>query len=120
VTPRQNRLAVWPVRTSRFGPNLLIRRAVHVLPDAHVLITDQANNRIIEGNLKKEHTSGSTRFEHTRRTSFNGPNSAELLENGHILIADRNNRASRLRAAITSQDFSRRGTAILSRRQPPR
>ncbi len=61
------------------------------LPNFHVLITDQANARIIEVNLRKQivwsYPGGNT----NASDQLNNPNSAELLENGHILIADENN-----------------------------
>jgi hypothetical protein len=61
------------------------------LPNLHVLITDQGNNRIIEVNLRKEIV---WQFPGSSTNTLNSPNSAELLENGHILIADENaNRA---------------------------
>ena len=64
------------------------------LPDAHVLITDQANNRIIEVNLDKKIVWQYPGSNTNAADQLNGPNSAELLENGHILIADQgNNRA---------------------------
>jgi len=64
------------------------------LPDAHVLITDQANNRIIEVNLGKQIVWQYPGSNTNDADQLNGPNSAELLENGHILIADQgNNRA---------------------------
>ena len=58
------------------------------LPNFHVLITDQANNRIIEVTLAKKivwEFPGSSTDPNAALTS---PNSAELLENGNILIAD--------------------------------
>ena len=63
------------------------------LPNGHVLITDQANERVIEVTLKKEIVwqygmSGASGCESNQ---LNNPNSAELLANGHILIADENN-----------------------------
>jgi hypothetical protein len=61
------------------------------LPNAHVLITDQGNNRIIEVTLYKyivwEYPGSNT----NPADQLNSPNSAEVLENGHILIADENN-----------------------------
>jgi hypothetical protein len=61
------------------------------LPNVHVLITDQGNNRIIEVNLDKQivwqYPGGNT----NDADQLNSPNSAELLKNGHILIADENN-----------------------------
>jgi hypothetical protein len=72
------------------GPNLLNVPVFAIqLPNHDILITDQANNRIIEVNLQKQivwsygPTSGPG--------ALNNPNSAELLTNGHILIADENN-----------------------------
>jgi len=83
------------------GPNQLnVPVAATFLPNGDILITDQSNERVIEVNRKKEIvwqygvtgvigsapcTPGVTPGE------LNNPNSAELLENGHILIADENN-----------------------------
>jgi len=77
------------------GPNLLNTPVQNTwLPDAHVLITDQANNRIIEVNLAKKIVWQYPGSNTNEADQLNGPNSAELLENGHILIADQgNNRA---------------------------
>jgi hypothetical protein len=77
------------------GPNLLDTPVQCTwLPDAHVLITDQANNRIIEVNLKKQIVWQYPGSNTNDADQLNGPNSAELLANGHILIADQgNNRA---------------------------
>jgi hypothetical protein len=77
------------------GPNLLDTPVQCTwLPDTHVLITDQANNRIIEVNLKKKIVWQYPGSNNNEADQLNGPNSAELLENGHILIADQgNNRA---------------------------
>ncbi len=61
------------------------------LPNAHVLITDQGNNRIIEVNLRKEIVWQYPGSNVNPADQLNSPNSAELLENGHILIADENN-----------------------------
>ena len=63
------------------------------LPDAHVLITDQGNERIIEVNLRKEIVwqYGTTGVSGNGPDQLNNPNCAELLENGHILICDENN-----------------------------
>jgi len=61
------------------------------LPDAHVLITDQANNRIIEVNLAKKIVWQYPGSNTNASDQLNSPNSAELLENGHILISDENN-----------------------------
>ena len=77
------------------GPNLLNTPVQCTwLPDAQVLITDQANNRIIEVNLAKKIVWQYPGSNTNDSDQLNGPNSAELLENGHILIADQgNNRA---------------------------
>jgi hypothetical protein len=53
-------------------------------PNRHVLITDQANGRIIEVRVSDKKTV----WEYD---GLNGPNCAELLENGHILICDEGN-----------------------------
>jgi hypothetical protein len=64
------------------------------LPNTDVLITDQANNRIIEVNLKKQIVWSYPGVNMNTNDQLVGPNSAELLENGHVLIADQgNNRA---------------------------
>jgi hypothetical protein len=63
------------------------------LPNHHVLITDQANERIIEVTLDKKIVwqYGQTGVTGEGFNQLNNPNSAELLGNGHILIADENN-----------------------------
>jgi hypothetical protein len=61
------------------------------LPDAHVLITDQANNRIIEVNLAKKIVWQYPGRDTNAADQLVNPNSAELLENGHILISDQGN-----------------------------
>jgi outer membrane protein assembly factor BamB len=63
------------------------------LPDGHVLITDQANERIIEVTRSKRIVwqYGMTGVVGSGRDQLSNPNSAELLANGHILIADENN-----------------------------
>ena len=63
------------------------------LPDRHVLITDQGNQRVIETDLQKTilWQYGMTGATGTDPDQLNNPNSAELLENGHILIADEGN-----------------------------
>jgi len=64
------------------------------LPNFDVLITDQANNRIIEVNLAKKIVWQYPGSNTNDADQLNGPNSAELLANGHTLIADQgNNRA---------------------------
>ena len=61
------------------------------LPNEHVLITDQGNNRIIEVNLCKEIVWSYPGSDTNASDQLNSPNSAELLEDGHILISDENN-----------------------------
>jgi hypothetical protein len=63
------------------------------LPNRHVLITDQGNQRVIEVTLDKKIVwqYGTTGVSGIGANQLNNPNSAELLENGHILIADENN-----------------------------
>ena len=77
------------------GPNQLNVPVQNTwLPNRHVLITDQANERIIEVDVA---TKGIVWQYGTTGVSGNGPNQlfnpncAELLENGHILICDENN-----------------------------
>jgi len=74
------------------GPNLLSTPVQNTfLPNFHVLITDQGNNRIIEVNLRKQIVWQYPGSNTNPSDQLNSPNSAELLENGHILIADENN-----------------------------
>lgn len=61
------------------------------LPNLHVLITDQGNNRIIEVTLGKRIAWQYPGPNNSPADQLNSPNSAELLENGNILIADENN-----------------------------
>src|ERR1700680_93845 len=69
------------------------------LPNGDILITDQVNERIIEVNREKEivwqyGTTGMVGPSGTPDLGdnfLNNPNSAELLDNGHILISDENN-----------------------------
>jgi outer membrane protein assembly factor BamB len=61
------------------------------LPNFHVLITDQGNNRIIEVNLRKEIVWQYPGSNTNPADQLNNPNSAELLDNGNILISDENN-----------------------------
>jgi hypothetical protein len=67
--------------------------AATFLPNSHILITDQSNERVIEVNREKQIVwqYGVTGFVGSGFDELNNPNSAELLENGHILIADENN-----------------------------
>jgi hypothetical protein len=63
------------------------------IPNGHVLITDQSNERIIEVNLDKQIVwqYGTTGMIGNGPNQLNNPNCAELLENGDILICDENN-----------------------------
>lgn len=95
------------------GPNLLDTPVqCTYLPGFHVLITDQANNRIIEVNFKKQIVWQYPGTNQNPADQLNGPNSAELLENGHILIADQgNNRALEVnRQDQILRTFSAKGT----------
>src|SRR5664279_5298178 len=96
------------------GPNLLNTPVQSTwLPNTHVLITDQANNRIIEVNLRKQIVWEYPGSNTTPADQLNGPNSAELLENGRILIADQgNNRAIEVtRSHHIVKTFTAGGTA---------
>jgi hypothetical protein len=67
------------------------------LPNRHVLITDQGNQRIIDVSIHRHQIVwqyGTTGVSGSGPDQLNNPNSAELLANGHILISDEtNNRA---------------------------
>ncbi|MBS0366760.1 MAG: hypothetical protein JSR67_13165 [Proteobacteria bacterium] len=81
----------------------------------HVLITDQANSRVILVNRSHQVVwqYGMTQVPGLGPDLLNNPNSAELLDNGHILIADENNnRAIEVTAGKQLvQAFSAGGTA---------
>lgn len=65
-------------------------------PGFHVMITDQSNERVIAVNRAHEVVwqYGTTGVAGSAPNQLSNPNSAELLENGHVLIADEgNNRA---------------------------
>lgn len=66
--------------------NTPVQNTYLTLPDgeAHVLITDQGNNRIIEVRLSDK----GIVWEYD---GLNSPNAAELLANGNVLISDENN-----------------------------
>lgn len=81
------------------------------LPNGHVLVTDQGNQRVIE--VTRNHRIvwqyGTTGVSGSAANQLNSPNSAELLPNGHILISDENNdraievtRAHRIVATYTA------------------
>jgi outer membrane protein assembly factor BamB len=76
------------------GPNELNTPVQNTfLPNGHILITDQGNQRVIEVTMAKKIVwqYGQTGVAGTGPDQLNNPNSAELLANGHILIADENN-----------------------------
>jgi hypothetical protein len=85
-------------------------------PGFHVMITDQSNERIIVVNAAKQIVwqYGTTGVAGNGLNQLSNPNSAELLENGHVLIADENNNRAievttdRLQIVAT---FSAGGTA---------
>jgi hypothetical protein len=91
-----------------------------VLPNAHVLITDQGNQRVIEVDGRKDIVwqYGSTGVPGSGPNQLNNPNSAELLANGHILIADENNNrvieVDKLSKSIVWQYPSTPNTTLLS------
>ena len=89
-TPVQNTWLPRADRHERDDENSGEHRRV---PRGHVLITDQANERIIEVNLAKQVVwqFGTTGVTGIGPGFLNNPNCAELLENGHILICDENN-----------------------------
>jgi hypothetical protein len=81
-----------------FGPNQLNTPVANTwLPNGHVLITDQGNQRVIE--VRTEDNAivwqyGEDGVSGVGLNQLNSPNSAELLANGDVLIADEsNNRA---------------------------
>jgi len=64
------------------------------LPNRHVLITDQGNQRIIDVSIASHGIVwqyGTTGVSGNGPNQLNDPNSAELLENGHVLISDESN-----------------------------
>jgi outer membrane protein assembly factor BamB len=76
------------------GPNQLNTPVQNTwLPDAHILITDQGNQRILEVTLEGKIVwqYGQTGVAGDAYNQLNSPNSAELLTNGDILIADESN-----------------------------
>ena len=65
----------------------------HQPRDFYIMITDQGNQRVIVVNLEHEIVwqYGTTGVAGNGPNQLSNPNSAELLENGHVLIADENN-----------------------------
>jgi hypothetical protein len=101
----QQRQIVWQYGqdggVAGFGPNQL-NTPVHAAfvsdfpghPGFTVLITDQVNERIIAVDLFTHNIFwqyGTTGVTGAGPNELSNPNSAEVLENGHILIADENN-----------------------------
>lgn len=80
----------------------------------HVLIADQANQRIILVNLRKQVVwqYGTTGVSGNGPNQLNNPNSAEVLANGHVLIADENNNRviEVTRAGALVKQFTAQGT----------
>jgi hypothetical protein len=80
------------------GPNQLNTPVQNTaLPNGDILITDQGNERVIQVKPAKNGVGGTIVWQYGDGTINNGPNqlsnpnSAELLPNGHVLIADENN-----------------------------
>ena len=77
------------------GPNQLNVPVFAIqLPNHHILIVDQSNERVIEVNPNSKQIVwqyGQTGVSGSGFDQLNNPNSAELLPNGNILIADENN-----------------------------
>ena len=85
----QNGVIVW-----QYGPDQLNTPVnARIMPNSHVLITDQGNQRIIEVNFAKQIVwqYGTTGVVGNAANQLNNPNSAELLDNNRVLIADENN-----------------------------
>jgi len=82
-----------PVQNTWIPERLVNDGAGSFIPNGHVLITDQVNERIIEVTLNKQIVwqYGMTGVAGCDANQLNNPNSAELLANGHILISDESN-----------------------------
>jgi hypothetical protein len=89
---------VWQYGTfgvTGFGQNQLNTPVANwVLPNGNILITDQANERVIE--VRRSDKSivwqyGQNGVSGNGANQLSNPNSAQLLANGHVLIADENN-----------------------------
>ncbi|SCK22597.1 PQQ-like domain-containing protein [Variovorax sp. HW608] len=78
-----------------FGPNQLNTPVQNTfLPDGHILITDQGNQRIIEVRPADNAIVwqyGQNGVAGSGPNQLSNPNAAELLANGNILISDENN-----------------------------
>ena len=76
------------------GPNQLNAPVAAIyLPNGHIVITDQGNQRVIEVNKAKKIVwqYGTTGVSGAGANQLNNPNSAEVLANHRILIADESN-----------------------------
>jgi hypothetical protein len=85
---------VWQYGKAGAGANQISAPVAAIyLPNGHVMITDQGNQRVIEVNKAKKIVwqYGTTGVSGAGVNQLNNPNSAELLANGHVLIADENN-----------------------------
>ena len=106
---RTNRLAVRPVRRDGFRSESVERAgSMHLAANAHVLITDQGNDRIIEVNLRKRIVWSYPGSNANASDQLQQPELGWLLENGNILIADENNnRAIEVtRGDVVLEEFS--------------
>jgi outer membrane protein assembly factor BamB len=101
-----------------FGPNQLNTPVQNTfLPDGHILITDQGNQRIIEVRPADNAIVwqyGQNGVVGSGPNQLSNPNAAELLANGNILISDENNnRAIEVTHTMPSQivaTFTAQGT----------
>jgi len=101
-----------------FGPNQLNTPVQNTfLPNGHILITDQGNQRIIEVRPADNAIVwqyGQNGVVGNGPNQLSNPNAAELLANGNILISDENNnRAIEVTHAVPSQivaTFTAQGT----------
>ena len=93
----QNGRIVWQYGTAGvtgWGPNQLNTPVqATFLPNGNVLITDQANQRVITVTPAKQIVwqYGTTGVAGSGFNQLNNPNSAQLLTNGHVLMADESN-----------------------------
>jgi len=101
-----------------FGPNQLNTPVQNTfLPNGHILITDQGNQRVIEVRPADNAIVwqyGQNGVVGSGPNQLSNPNAAELLANGNILISDENNnRAIEVTHAMPSQivaTFTAQGT----------
>jgi outer membrane protein assembly factor BamB len=94
IVVNQSGKIVWQFGTVGPGSPLNVPVFAIQLPNHNFLITDQSNERVIEVNRftkKIVWQYGQTGVTGSGFDQLNNPNSAELLPNGHILIADENN-----------------------------